>query len=458
MIIKRNNIEQIQKNQEDIARHYEFTRVLQDFGIRVIGRVDTKEELDQILTDNLQYGDAYAIGAEPPYNFYIWTRPNNESATAYWFEVGQLAIAGPQGPTGAHVTQITIAPNTFYPIFTFSDGNSITVPTSIRGPRGAAGPTGATGATGATGKTGPQGPIGPRGEQGPQGPAGSFNIKGTLYSPDLLPLATTMNMGDAYIVYEEGQSHLYIITGESQDRYIWQDSGVLSAGTTITVAGSAVSSWNADTKLDKITSTSGRVRLYGIDKNGNQKTYFASMSVGGNQIDEIITRGSQGQVFVRATPTNNNEAVSKQYVDDAIDTALDSIDSGGSSSSLVDITSLVSYDGDEYSFSLSINLDAMDGEVGYDYYGNPNEYKFVTFIFVFDGESCATVSIPYGFSTMGTTINSNTVSQNIYFNRGEGVFTIDQNSYDGTTENPPILQQIGEMIDMGGQFKLYIKV
>ena len=230
----RNLEEQVQKNKDDIQRHYEMTRVLDDFGIRVIGRLDTKEELDAVPTDNLQYGDAYAIGAEPPYTFYIWTRANNDSESDYWFNMGELAISGPVGPAGAYVTGITINPSTYYPTFTFSNGNTITVPTSIRGSRGPVGPRGES-IVGPRGAVGPRGETGPRGEIGPQGKPGSFNILGTIYLPDgadifdYLPHATTMDMGAAYIVFKEGITHLYTITGESQDQFIWQDTGVLTA-------------------------------------------------------------------------------------------------------------------------------------------------------------------------------------------------------------------------------------
>lgn len=326
----RNLEEQVQKNKDDIQRHYEMTRVLNDFGIRVIGRLDTKEELDAILTDNLQYGDAYSIGAEPPYTFYIWTRANNDSDVDYWFDMGELAITGPQGPEGAYVTQITIAPGTFYPTFTFSNGNSITVPQSIRGPRGATGRTGERGPQGIQGRTGERGEQGPRGLQGPQGPAGAFNIKGTLYSPDLLPLATTMNMGDAYIVYEEGQSHLYIITGESQEMFIWQDTGILSAGTTITVNGSAVSSWDADTKLDK-DEDPGNKRVYGVDGTGSQTMFLVSNDTFANH---IVQRDVNGNIFVPVTPEYHYSAASKQYVDDA----LLNIPTNGGGSTTIDVT------------------------------------------------------------------------------------------------------------------------
>ena len=379
----RNLEEQVLKNKEDIARHYEITRVLNDFGIRVIGRLDTKEELDAIPTDNLQYGDAYSIGANPPYTFYIWTRANNDSATDYWFDMGQLAIAGPQGEPGPYVTGISIDPNNYYPTFTFSNGNSITVPTSIRGPRGSVGPRGEPGPQGVQGIQGPMGPVGPQGLQGPQGQPGAFNILGTLNSPDLLPDATTMEMGNAYIVFEAGQSHLYIIVGATPENYAWQDTGVLSAGTTITVAGSAVSSWNADTKLDKITSTvtNRGDRVYAISKTGSQKTIYAEEVTNGNTIP---FRDANGQLRVKETPTADYHAASKKYVDSKI--------SGGS---LVvrDITSEVSIDAPAGMPTLTLPYDAINPGFGNDKYGMQSAKLIITD----DQSNFISIDVPYGY-------------------------------------------------------------
>ena len=393
----RNLEEQVLKNKEDIARHYEITRVLNDFGIRVIGRLDTNTELQNVPQDNLQYGDAYAIGVQPPYDFYIWTRANDDNPDSdYWFNMGQIAIAGPTGPAGAHVVQININPTTFYPTFIFSDGTSITVPTSIRGPRGATGRQGETGPQGIQGKPGPRGEPGPQGSQGPQGPAGAFNILGTLNSPELLPNPTTMEMGNAYIVYEAGQSHLYIITGDAPENYSWQDTGVLSAGTTITVAGSAVSSWNADTKLDKITSTAGRVRIYGVNQSGNQKMYYASNAVGGT--DEIITRGPQGQVFVRTTPSNDNEAVSKKYVDDKIK----SISNTTSMPRVREITHSVTVDSIQTVPTLSFPYSTFHPT-------SSSIYPFVIgkLIFLIDDAYLVSIDVPFGEMMYGATVYVN---------------------------------------------------
>lgn len=88
----------MQKNKEDIEAHYKVDRVLAEFGITVIGQVDTASELDGIVGE--KYGYAYAVGTSEPYSFYIWTRANNVSEEDYWFNIGQLAIVGPQGPEG----------------------------------------------------------------------------------------------------------------------------------------------------------------------------------------------------------------------------------------------------------------------------------------------------------------------------------------------------------------------
>lgn len=347
----RNLEEQVLKNKEDIARHYEITRVLNDFGIRVIGRLNTKEELDAVPTDTLDYGDAYAIGAEPPYTFYIWTRANDDSDVDYWFNMGELAIAGPQGPEGAYITQITIAPGTFYPTFTFSNGNSITVPQSIRGPRGATGRTGERGPQGVQGRTGERGEQGPRGQVGPQGPAGTFNIKGTLSSTDLLPDATTMKPGDAYLVLAGTALYdLYILVApisDDIDTYFWQNTGLLGAGTTITVNGSAVSSWNADTKLDKNTSTSAYDRVYCVTANGEQSLQELDQAWYRYGETTIPIRDKGGELHT-PTPTTDTSCATKKYVDDAIAAIPTGGGSSGSGSTTIDVTADAPYSEKEY--------------------------------------------------------------------------------------------------------------
>ena len=80
-------------------------------GIKVIGVVPTAAD---IPADNYEYGDAYMVGAEPPYDLYIYTRPDgNVHTEGYWFPVGKFPMPGPQGPKGDGLEQI----------FTLSDGS-----------------------------------------------------------------------------------------------------------------------------------------------------------------------------------------------------------------------------------------------------------------------------------------------------------------------------------------------
>lgn len=337
----RNLQEQVLENKRRIAEHYEITRVLNDFGIRVIGRVATKEDLDNLPTEGLQYGDAYAVGENPPYTFWIWTRKNDESANDYWFNMGQIAIEGPEGPAGAYVTTLSIDPNTYFPTFTFSNGTSITVPQSIRGPRGPIGARGVQGPVGPRGLQGPQGPVGPTGSQGPQGPAGTFNIKGTLSSSTLLPDASSMKPGDAYLVLAGTAIYdLYIITATDSDdtsTYTWQNTGLLGAGTTITVNGSAVSSWNADTKLDKITSTSAYDRVYCVTANGEQSLQEVDQAWYRYGETTIPIRDKDGELHT-PTPTTDTSCATKKYVDDAIAAIPSGGGGSGGGSTTIDVT------------------------------------------------------------------------------------------------------------------------
>ena len=54
----RNLEEQVQKNKEDIAAHYNIDRVLADFGIRVVGQIDSPYSLPDPETYEGDYGDA----------------------------------------------------------------------------------------------------------------------------------------------------------------------------------------------------------------------------------------------------------------------------------------------------------------------------------------------------------------------------------------------------------------
>lgn len=73
-------------------------------GIRVIGAIDALP----IPEGTYEYGDAYMVGTETPYDMYIYTRPDGKVHTeGYWFPIGKFPMPGPQGPKGDGLQQIT---------------------------------------------------------------------------------------------------------------------------------------------------------------------------------------------------------------------------------------------------------------------------------------------------------------------------------------------------------------
>ena len=73
-------------------------------GIKVIGAIDALP----IPEGTYEYGDAYMVGTETPYDMYIYTRPDgNVHTEGYWFPVGKFPMPGPQGPKGDGIEQIT---------------------------------------------------------------------------------------------------------------------------------------------------------------------------------------------------------------------------------------------------------------------------------------------------------------------------------------------------------------
>ena len=189
--------EQVLKNKQDIEYMLEEEGVLNQFGIKVVGQVDTAAALPDPTTYTGEYGDAYAVGLSSPYVLYIWTRANGTHPNAYWFNIGTFPLAGPKGD---------------------------------KGDKGDKGETGQTGATGAQGPVGPQGPQGNEGKIGPQGPKGDpgepFVIAGKLSSTDLLPNPSTVGRNTAYLIPDSAEPNtydMYVITGDTT--LTWENAG-----------------------------------------------------------------------------------------------------------------------------------------------------------------------------------------------------------------------------------------
>lgn len=209
----RNLEEQVLKNKDDIENIITSGGVLDEFGIKVVGQVNRLEDLPTVVEykrahPDWEYGDAYAVGANTPYELYILTRANETITDDHWFNIGKFPMPGPVGPKG---------------------DPGATGPKGEQGPQGIQGIQGLQGLQGIQGEVGPQGPQGiqgERGETGPEGPAGqSFQIVGKLENTNQLPAPTEEIRSQAYLIPDEnGYNHLWVIMGTTDNLY-WNDAG-----------------------------------------------------------------------------------------------------------------------------------------------------------------------------------------------------------------------------------------
>ena len=77
----RNLQEQVLKNKDDIENIITSGGILDEFGIKVVGEINRLEDLPTVVEykrahPDWEYGDAYAVGVNAPYELYILTRAN----------------------------------------------------------------------------------------------------------------------------------------------------------------------------------------------------------------------------------------------------------------------------------------------------------------------------------------------------------------------------------------------
>lgn len=289
-VVLRNLQEQVQKNKEDIAKHYEIDRALSNLGIKIVGQVESGSNLPDPLTYPGEYGDTYAVGVKADveagistYVYYVFTRPDLNAGidTNQWLDVGPISIVGPEGPqgpkgekgdTGTSSKWITglglpttgnngdmFLNSRTGDIYHYVNNKWIYVNNS-KGPQGP---------IGEQGRVGPIGPAGVQGPKGPQGdPAGLVNIVGVLSTTDLLPLPSTLNnLKSAYLIGSEPPYRLYIQIGNSSADAIWTDVGLfntpyldaidIGAGISSDATEGSISQYN----IDLILNNKDRVKI-----------------------------------------------------------------------------------------------------------------------------------------------------------------------------------------------------
>lgn len=334
--ILRNLEEQVRENKEQIALHWNVDRVLADFGIHVRGTLPSKAALDQVPTADLQYGDAYFIGTAEPYDVWIWTRPdaNAGEEEPYWLDIGHIAIEGPQGPMGPQGPQGPQGERgtTWYTgssvsgtgkkdgdLWLYTGDNAETKGNIYKWSAASGSWVLITNVIGPQGIQGIQGPQGPRGEQGPQGiqgPRGDsgrfINVRGILTDSNQLPTpASISDLSAAYLIGTAAPYDLYIQVGESIASAVWTNSGPFNVGTLVSVNGEYVNMWDADTKVDKVTTVTTRQQVYVKAPGGSQEMVTLSTDFLSNGIPRYNEHGR----LTCADPTSAYNTINKAYAD-----------------------------------------------------------------------------------------------------------------------------------------------
>lgn len=348
----RNLQEQVEKNKNDILYILEEEGVLNEFGIKVVGEVESNDDLPSTDSEEfaaLEYGDTYAVGTEEPYNLYIKTRANGTHPTDYWFALGQFPLPGPTGPAGP------------------------------QGETGATGPTGPAGPTGPQGIPGETGPVGPQGEPGPQGIAGPTTavnkIFGIVASTSNLPDPITLNdLSAAYLVGSASPYNLYIQVGETSATAVWTnmgaylgDSGVWEAdGTTAVLAeGFTLAQANniqalTGIKTPKVENADGTNKMefdsyVTFTVNGNYAFRITSYGIlaltsgkdiGSNSIPwrRVYATNLYYDSYTYASTQNIIKAANRRYRHNVYIQLVESNDTVITSTYVVDNTSAVTYD------------------------------------------------------------------------------------------------------------------
>ena len=297
----RNLQEQVFKNMLDIQNIEEGAQVIAEFGIKIVGQEDEAENLpdpaDYLEEEGHEYGDAFLVGTEAPYDYYVLTRSFDDMEDEpHWLNIGVFPAPGIQGPQGEQGPQ------------------------GIQGEQGPAGADGAQGPQGIQGIQGIQGVQGEKGEKGdtgPQGPAGGFvNIYGVLSSSSQLPAPATLNDLTAAYLIGSNPYDMYIQMGSQVSQASWFNAGAFNNGTAVYANGSFQASYNMDNKVSVVEGYTAPT-LYGqASGTGNGQTHpvYGTAPSASN----IVQRDGNGDVYGPSSIVASNAYITKNYFESRI--------------------------------------------------------------------------------------------------------------------------------------------
>ena len=93
----RNLQEQVLKNMCDIQDIEQGATVLAAFGIKVVGQVNQASDLPAPATYQGNLGDAFLVGTQAPYDYYIYAKAYEGQEQAAFYNLGEFPKPGPKG-------------------------------------------------------------------------------------------------------------------------------------------------------------------------------------------------------------------------------------------------------------------------------------------------------------------------------------------------------------------------
>ena len=218
---------QIEKNRQDIEAIINDAVAFNYIGMKVIGQVNTADELPKKADYEVwpfDYGDAFAVGTKDPYNYYLWTRAFGAYLSDHWFNIGVFpgpsTVPGPKGDTGdtgpsPNLTIGTVTSTLSQPQVTI-EGTSPNYTLNFKLQKGDKGDPGTNGRNGVDGKNGKDGTN-----------AVIYTVKGAVDTVSQLPVATSVSTDTAYVV-KDGSLLQGIIVQNGTN--IWYNYGSTSVG------------------------------------------------------------------------------------------------------------------------------------------------------------------------------------------------------------------------------------
>lgn len=380
---------QIEKNRQDIEAIINDAVAFNYIGMKVVGQVNTADELPKKADYEVwpyDYGDAFAVGTNDPYNYYLWTRAFGAYLSDHWFNIGVFpgpsTVPGPKGDTGEtgpapNLTIGTVTSTLSQPQVTI-EGASPNYTLNFKLQKGDKGDPGTNGRNGVDGKNGKDGTN-----------AVIYTVKGAVDTVSQLPVATSVSTDTAYLVkdgsllygimvqngtniwynygstsvgprgpagvgttdltqvqFPEGEHTITLddtdglsIVGTGKFSYGTNDTAnpqmtvrvPIKAGAGITMAADANSKFleikNADHdalsgKLDKQVAAAGTEKLYGVS--GTSQTIYTA-DADNATASTIVKRGTDGSILAKATTATDKSGFTykKSVVNnETLDTAL----------------------------------------------------------------------------------------------------------------------------------------